>query len=723
MQSGDPQIVQFPTERARQRTAGAPAAAQAEPLPPPGDRWELVSPAGGWGGTVLALSTPASLPESPEEDETQPLFAGTTSGCFISLDNGQTWEPQNEGLSSPYVQAITVSPQYDREPTVFAGSLGGGVMRSSDGGHTWARMEFWQAAAPVTAIALSPRFPSDGTILAATQYEGIQRSTNAGHTWSTANFGLGDLSIMALAVSPDFDEDEIVFCAATDGLYRSTNGARAWRRVRGVPTEAVQAIAFSPLFPDDGTIFVGTEDAGIFRSTNRGMRWQPVNDGLTDTQGDELPPVNALWVSPYFGHDHTIFAGTAGSGVFRSTDGGKTWQQHGAAGEAVMALLGQPDSTILAGCHQTGIMRIAADGTTTPANQGLAARSMSALALSPDFERDGVLYTAGIEDGVLRSADRGATWQPVEALPTNQVLSLAVAPRPLPEHILLAATDDGLYRSTDSGAQWERAEFPEDGDDEATIGGLDKNAVRMVTCAGGTPQEESVCAAVVGQRLMLSMDSGATWSAIKPPTEEEMLIGVALSPQYRRDRTVLVGTYSQLGAARLGRVRAPGARAAWRQDLQASTVTIWRSLDGGEKWTPIIEQLSGARWAAFGLPDDYRGDQEEARNRFFVGLGTLVLRPMFGGKALWIAERVGRPSSGVLSVALTSGGVWGRALFIGSSEGVYRSDDEGLTWQSVNTGLGSRTVVSVALSPGFNSDGQAYALTLGGTLWRLAAGD
>ncbi|MDE2992625.1 MAG: hypothetical protein OXU67_01980, partial [Chloroflexota bacterium] len=265
MQSGEPQIVQFPTERARQRAGSAPAAAPAEPLPPPGDRWDLVSPAGGWGGTVLALSTPAPL----AEDETQPLFAGTTSGCFISLDNGQTWEPQNEGLSSPYVQAITVSPQYDREPTVFAGSLGGGVMRSRDGGYTWARMEFWQAAAPVTAIALSPRFPSDGTILAATQYEGIQRSTNAGNTWSTANFGLADLSIMALAVSPAFDEDEIVFCAATDGLYRSTNGARAWRRVRGLPTEAVQAISFSPPLPGDGTILVGTQDARIFLSTNR----------------------------------------------------------------------------------------------------------------------------------------------------------------------------------------------------------------------------------------------------------------------------------------------------------------------------------------------------------------------------------------------------------------------------------------------------------------------
>ena len=74
MQSGEPKIVQFPTDRARERTAGALAAAQAEPLPPPGDRWELVSPAGGWGGTVLALSTPVPLLERPEEDETQPAL-------------------------------------------------------------------------------------------------------------------------------------------------------------------------------------------------------------------------------------------------------------------------------------------------------------------------------------------------------------------------------------------------------------------------------------------------------------------------------------------------------------------------------------------------------------------------------------------------------------------------------------------------------------------------
>ncbi|MAG36618.1 MAG: hypothetical protein CL878_10320, partial [Dehalococcoidia bacterium] len=94
MQSGEPKIVQFPTERARQRTKDAETTAESEPLPPPGDRWELVAPARGWGGTVLALGAPASTDGS----DTVPLFAGTTSGCFVSLDDGRTWEPQNEGL-------------------------------------------------------------------------------------------------------------------------------------------------------------------------------------------------------------------------------------------------------------------------------------------------------------------------------------------------------------------------------------------------------------------------------------------------------------------------------------------------------------------------------------------------------------------------------------------------------------------------------------------------
>ncbi|MDQ3699615.1 MAG: hypothetical protein M3442_01700, partial [Chloroflexota bacterium] len=60
-----------------------------------------------------------------------------------------------------------------------------------------------------------------------------------------------------------------------------------------------------------------------------------------------------------------------------------------------------------------------------------------------------------------------------------------------------------------------------------------------------------------------------------------------------------------------------------------------------------------------------------------------------------------------------------RSVYVGTSDGVFRSDDEGLTWHGVREGLHSRTVVAVSLAPTYQDGGDAYALTLGGVLHRL----
>lgn len=123
------------------------------------------------------------------------------------------------------------------------------------------------------------------------------------------------------------------------------------------------------------------------------------------------------------------------------------------------------------------------------------------------------------------------------------------------------------------------------------------------------------------------------------------------------------------------------------------------------------------------FPHDYRGDRETVRNGFFVGVGTLVQRPMWGGRQLWIAERVGKPNSGVLSLTVSPGTVWNRSVYASTTDGIYRSDDEGLTWHGMSEGLHTPTVVSIALAPSFDDDGDAFALTLGGALHRLTHSD
>ena len=670
----------------------------------PAGRWKVVTPLLGWGGTVLALAAPDG-PEGPV------FYAGATAGCFRSTDGGKTWQPANDGLTSPYIQALVASPHFEQDRTLFAGTLGSGVMRTTNAGETWGPVDFWQGAQAVTALAISPAFPEEGTILAGTQSEGVFRSTNGGRTWSPANFGINDLSILALAVSPGYADDETAFCLAADGLYRTTNGARAWRAVtRGLDTDAVQAVAVSPTFVEDGTVFLGSEDQGVFRSTDRGVTWQAANEGLTNLS------VNALWVSPRYAADNTVFAGTAGSGIFRSTDAGKTWTQV-VADEldelAVMTLVGDASGeALVAGLHQSGLFRSADGGDTwEPGNEGLAARSMSSLLVSPAFHEDSTLFASGIEDGVLRSRDAGETWEHVnEGLPGPQVLSLGISPRFATDGTLLAALAEGLFRSDNAGDAWQ------------PMGPDGLKDPRMVAYSQDVSGSQLYVGLASGEKAYLSENGGGIWRALAGPFSDEEIVGIALSPSFAADHTLLLASFSATGALRRGRERAPGARQPFREDAPQSAVTIWRSIDGGRRWGPVVEQITSARWVTFAFPAEYRGDQEASRNGFFVGIGTLIQRPMWGGKQMWMAERVGRPNTAILSLAISEGPIWGRTVYAGTSDGVFRSDDEGLTWRPVRDGLHSRTVVAVALAPTYHEGGDAFALTLGGVLHRLERG-
>ena len=117
-------IIPFPGGRGRTGTEGRSQGGQTAVNT---GRWRVVTPILGWGGTVLAVAAPAS-PAGPL------FYAGTTAGCFRSNDLGKTWEPFNDGLTSPYIQALVASPRFDKDRTLFAGTLGSGVMRSSNGG-------------------------------------------------------------------------------------------------------------------------------------------------------------------------------------------------------------------------------------------------------------------------------------------------------------------------------------------------------------------------------------------------------------------------------------------------------------------------------------------------------------------------------------------------------------------------------------------------------------
>src|SRR3972149_7259139 len=112
------------------------------------------------------------------------------------------------------------------------------------------------------------------------------------------------------------------------------------------------------------TTLFAARNSGLYRSDDGGQTWQPAYRSL-DLSGP-LPTIT-IAISPDFEHDPRLFAGLSG-GIFRSLNGGQAWEN---------IPLPPPPPVI------------------------------SALELSPNFEQDGIVFAATMEDGVLFSAGRG----------------------------------------------------------------------------------------------------------------------------------------------------------------------------------------------------------------------------------------------------------------------------------------------------------------------------
>ena len=113
-----------------------------------------------------------------------------------------------------------------------------------------------------------------------------------------------------------------VLCVASIGISPSSAAPQAWQLLDGPRGGSVAALALSPDYANDRTVFAGLRGRGIYRSIDGGETWQP--SGLSDQV------IVDLAISPAYATDHTLFAAAglspAGFNIYRSTDGGATWQ-------------------------------------------------------------------------------------------------------------------------------------------------------------------------------------------------------------------------------------------------------------------------------------------------------------------------------------------------------------------------------------------------------------
>ena len=490
----------------------------------------------------VAVVAPGGTVSGVNQDNRGRCWLATGAGIF--LRSGDAWEPLPQGQPLSQVSALVSAGEL-----LIAGNSLGQIVYSRDGGETWFQSHVAQSSEPVTCLIASPNARRDGVVLAGTNGAGILRATDGGRYWKLSSFGLQDFTVMALATAPTWGRREVVFAGTAHGLYRSPNGGRAWKRVP-LGDWAFQAVAVSPDFGRDGTVFSGTEAMGLFRSTDAGKTWQRIDVAA------EAPPINTLWLHPGFASTPVCLAGTGDGRILRSEDGGEKWSCV-AQGHAPVLCLAVAGERLYAGLHDRGLLVSDDDGHSWRAESDLAARAITRLLPGDGNE----LLAWGPMEGAWRSTDGGETWMRLRGLEGSQpLMTLATALSP-EGPCLLVGTATGLLRSADRGESWERV--------------LSENVIAVAFSTRFAEDGRAWVGTDTGD-LLASSDSGRTWTPIRSPEPGIPLVALAA-----RGETLAAATFD-----------------AGRRQL-----SVWRSAGAGQRWAAWFQEAADSASVQF-VPRD-----------------------------------------------------------------------------------------------------------------------
>lgn len=278
-----------------------------------GETWENIS-RGMTHSRVISMAIDPVYPAT--------VYAGTKGDAvFKSYDGGQRWVSRRNGLDdvtiSSVVNQIVFDPVESRR--IFVATTMG-IFETPDGGDTWLkRMTGMKEVLMVVALALDPATPT--TLYAGTS-GGVYKSIDRAEHWEKVNNGLvpPDLikSSRALGVTVievDPRDSRTVYAATLNGLYKSTDAALSWTRIgESLPDQMISAMILDGA--QAGVVYIAGRD-GVQKTTDGGKTWKAMNHGLASLNIRSLAQSR---IDP-----QTLYAGTNGSGLYRSRNGGETW--------------------------------------------------------------------------------------------------------------------------------------------------------------------------------------------------------------------------------------------------------------------------------------------------------------------------------------------------------------------------------------------------------------
>jgi photosystem II stability/assembly factor-like uncharacterized protein len=270
--------------------------------------------------------------------------------------------------------------------------------------------------------------------------------------------------------------------SANAGIFaRGLNNPLAWRSVGPAPPAIEAAIA---AHAPSHTIYIGSLGGGVLKSTDGGITFAAVNNGL------DWPTISSMAMAP--NDPNVVYVGAQFGGVYKTTDGGATWNATGGGGAAVALVMDPANPNILySGQAPAGGVLKTVDGGDTwlPATNGMGNPAVFSLAIDPGDPN--VVYAGTAGEGAFKSTDGAASWTALTV--DSTVWSLLVDPTNS-NTVYAGSNGNGVYKSTDAGASF------------VGIGSPGVGVVLALAKSG-----DRLYAGTASQGVSVSEDGGATW--------------------------------------------------------------------------------------------------------------------------------------------------------------------------------------------------------------------
>jgi len=326
-------------------------------------------------------------------------------------------------------------------------------------------------------------------------------------------------------VSPQFVVDQTLFATVRGALFRSEKGGYDWHRLsRGLScAQDLIALAISPEFARDHTLFVSCSSGGLYQSDDRGERWQRV-----DTQETS----NAFWriaISPHFESDQTLLALDSEGTLWRYNLLEKGWAQASPDSVGITALTWEAN-TLAAGTRDGAILVSENSGNSWKEFGRLSKPDLITVLLPPT-------YTDSTEPWFIGTQSSGLVRLDSEGLPMSEIVFPG-------EHITAVATDagqlylttwdDAVFRSRDGGANW--VQYGEALHRSAQADSFQAAHFSALTVAAdGTVIGGGFCG------LFISRDQGNNWDPLAVSLHQ--ITGLAVSPGENGNYSIGLATY------------------------------------------------------------------------------------------------------------------------------------------------------------------------------------